>query len=256
LAPEEQFARASAKFFRYVDRNRSKSRKWSWRLAHAAFTLHPELREEGSLERYFVARLGRERGYRGAELTTFVEQAYQSGLAKFAIEAGMAAGPRQPSGIAECVTHPSADPIQQCSPGAEPLFPNTFHHHKLPVRSQRTVDSEGTGMIVNSSTQIRVIRALLGMSPRDFSARLGVCPASLTNWERGRTTPGPERRQVLAELCQENGLGFMPSGMPVPFAQYFAFKPGDFTGWDSPFSPKARCMRAPGGDDSTIPAGA
>ena len=47
------------------------------------------------MERYFVARLGRERGYRGAELTTFVEQAYQSGLAKFAIEAGMASGPRQ-----------------------------------------------------------------------------------------------------------------------------------------------------------------
>lgn len=55
----------------------------------------PELREEGSLERYFVARLGRERGYYGVELTTFVEQAYESGLAKFAIEAGMAAGPRQ-----------------------------------------------------------------------------------------------------------------------------------------------------------------
>ena len=96
LTPEEQFASAFAKFLCYVDRNHSKSRKWSRRLAHAALTLHPELREEGSLERYFVARLGRERGYRGAELTTFVEQAYKSGLAKFAIEAGMAAGPRQP----------------------------------------------------------------------------------------------------------------------------------------------------------------
>jgi hypothetical protein len=94
LTPEEQFARASAKFLCYVDRNHSKCRKWSRRLAHAALTLHPELREECSLERYFVARLGRQRGYRGAELTTFVEQAYKSGLAKFAIETGMAAGPR------------------------------------------------------------------------------------------------------------------------------------------------------------------
>jgi hypothetical protein len=99
LTPEGQFALASEKFSRYVDRNHSKCRKWSRRLAHAALTLHPELREEGSLERYFVARLGRERGYRGAELTTFVEQAYKSGLAKFAIESGMAAGPRQPSAI-------------------------------------------------------------------------------------------------------------------------------------------------------------
>ncbi len=98
LTPGEQLVRASAKFLCYIDRNHSKCRKWSRRLAHAALTLHPELREEGSLERYFVARLGRERGYRGDELTTFVDQAYESGAAKFAIEAGMAAGPRQPSG--------------------------------------------------------------------------------------------------------------------------------------------------------------
>jgi len=91
LTPEERFALASAKFFNHARLgNYGKCRKWSRRLAHAALTLHPELREDGSLERYFVARLGRERGYRGAELSAFVEQAYQSGLAKFAIEAGMA----------------------------------------------------------------------------------------------------------------------------------------------------------------------
>jgi hypothetical protein len=109
LPPEAKFALASAKFFCYAsagpynNKCRNKCRKWSRRLAHAALTLHPELREEGSLERYFVARLGRERGYYGAELTAFVEQAYKSGLAKFAIEAGMAAGPGQPNGIAKGV---------------------------------------------------------------------------------------------------------------------------------------------------------
>jgi hypothetical protein len=101
LAPGEQLALASEKFSRYIDRNHSKCRKWSRRLAHAALTLHPELREEGSLERYFVAKLGRERGYRGVELTAFVDQAYDCGLAKFAIEAGMADGPRQPSGLSQ-----------------------------------------------------------------------------------------------------------------------------------------------------------
>jgi hypothetical protein len=96
LTPDEQFALASVKFSRYANaRSRAKLKKWAHRLAHAVLMLHPELREEGSLERYFVARLGRERGYRGAELTTFVDQAYESGLAKFAIEAGMAAGPRR-----------------------------------------------------------------------------------------------------------------------------------------------------------------
>ena len=99
LTPEEQFAFASEKFSRYATGGpKSKRRKWARRLAHAALTLHPELREEGSLERYFVAKLGRERGHYGAELTAFVEQAYQSGLARFAVEAGMAAGPRQPNG--------------------------------------------------------------------------------------------------------------------------------------------------------------
>jgi hypothetical protein len=56
--------------------------------------------------------LGRERGYYGVELTAFVEQAYKSGLAKFAIEAGMAAGPRQSNDSAECVTHLNGAKIQ------------------------------------------------------------------------------------------------------------------------------------------------
>ena len=87
LTPEEQFALASGKFFHY-DRLGlcGKCRKWASRIVHAALTLHPELREDDSLERYFVAKLGRERGYRGVELTAFVDQAYRSGLAKLAIE--------------------------------------------------------------------------------------------------------------------------------------------------------------------------
>lgn len=91
LAPEEQFSLASEKFFRYARLcHYGKCRKWANRLTKAAFLLHPELRPEDSLERYFVAKLGRQQGHRGAELTTFVERAYETGLAKFAIEAGMA----------------------------------------------------------------------------------------------------------------------------------------------------------------------
>jgi hypothetical protein len=110
LTPEAQFALALEKFSRYTsaghykNKCRNKCRKWSRRLAHAALTLHPELREEGSLERYFVARLGRERGYRGVELTAFVDQAYESGLAKFAIEAGMASWPSPTAGA--CLSGP------------------------------------------------------------------------------------------------------------------------------------------------------
>jgi hypothetical protein len=119
LAPEEQFAVASEKFSRYASAGHynNKCRKWSRRLAHAALTLHPELREEDSLERYFVAKLGRERGYRGAELTTFVDQAYESGLAKFAIEVGMASGPRPTAGCSpSALTHLKAPRYSQSMP--------------------------------------------------------------------------------------------------------------------------------------------
>lgn len=57
-------------------------------------------------------------------------------------------------------------------------------------------------MIVNTSAQIRVIRALLGMSSKDFAARLDVCSGTLTAWERSRATPNGSARQELAALCQ------------------------------------------------------
>lgn len=79
-------------------------------------------------------------------------------------------------------------------------------------------------MIIPDSTRIRLIRALLGMSSKDFADRLGVCVASITNWERGRTAPGPVQRQELYKLCHENKLAFSPSGMPFPWPESEAFK--------------------------------
>ena len=64
-------------------------------------TLHPELREEGSLQRYFAAKLGRERDYRGVELR-LVDHAYESGVAKFTIK-----------GSAKCVTQLSEPQVQR-----------------------------------------------------------------------------------------------------------------------------------------------
>jgi transcriptional regulator with XRE-family HTH domain len=110
-------------------------------------------------------------------------------------------------------------------------------------------------MIVSSSTQIRVIRAFLGMDCKSFAARLGISTASLTNWERSRTTPAPQKSEMLAELCAQNGIGLLPSGMPVPFAEFFTFKPGQFSGWDSSFSPTDECVRAPEDDESMASSG-
>lgn len=57
----------------------AKIKKWTAFTAHAVFEMHPELREDGSLPRYFVAKAGRKQGIYGAALTEFVESKYQDG---------------------------------------------------------------------------------------------------------------------------------------------------------------------------------
>lgn len=69
---------------------------------------------------------------------------------------------------------------------------------------------------VDDATRIRVIRALVGMTSRDFAAKMGVSCASVTSWEKGRCTPQREKRMELATFCQKAGIAFMPSGCPVP----------------------------------------
>lgn len=83
-------------------------------------------------------------------------------------------------------------------------------------------------MTIDDSVRIRVIRALLGMDSQSFAKRLGVCPATQTNWEKGRTTPSADKRQELYQLCEENGIGFLPSGFPVPVASLLMFKLEEF----------------------------
>lgn len=53
--------------------------KWAGMAAHAIFEAHPELREENSLVRYFVAKEGRKQGIYGSKLTEFVDQEFDSG---------------------------------------------------------------------------------------------------------------------------------------------------------------------------------
>ena len=71
-------------------------------------------------------------------------------------------------------------------------------------------------MIVSEAVRIRLIRALLGMDSKSFAARLGVCAASLTNWEKGRSAPTKTRREELARLCEAHKICFSPEGYPFP----------------------------------------
>jgi DNA-binding transcriptional regulator YiaG len=79
-------------------------------------------------------------------------------------------------------------------------------------------------MTINDSTRIRVIRALIGMSSKDFAERIGVSSWTMTAYERGRSAPQGKKRDELAKLCQEHGLAFLPSGMPVSFSDCLLFK--------------------------------
>lgn len=71
-------------------------------------------------------------------------------------------------------------------------------------------------MQVQESVRIRLIRALLGMESKSFGARIGVCPATVTNYERGRSTPTEKTRETLQTLCEVHGIWFTPEGYPLP----------------------------------------
>jgi len=70
--------------------------------------------------------------------------------------------------------------------------------------------------MVDDARRIRVIRALLGLTSREFASRVGVTPGVITGWEKGRFTPQRKSRIALAEMCQKAQIMFLPSGMPVP----------------------------------------
>ena len=79
LPAEDRLIKATGRMLDHILRPRVAGRQrrhlesWTKEAAHAAFDLHPELREDGSLARYFVAKVGRKKGLRGRSLTDFVE---------------------------------------------------------------------------------------------------------------------------------------------------------------------------------------
>lgn len=71
--------------------------------------------------------------------------------------------------------------------------------------------------LIDDATRIRVIRVLVRMSAAEFGKRLGVRGQTVTDWEHGRYEPRPVTRQKMWDLCNERGIAFLPSGMPVPY---------------------------------------
>jgi len=86
IPAEERIEQASAKALDHINRKhylnsrqRGHAKEWTVEAAHAVFELHPELREEGSMLRYFVAKSGRAQGIYGKALTEYIENEYQQG---------------------------------------------------------------------------------------------------------------------------------------------------------------------------------
>jgi len=71
-------------------------------------------------------------------------------------------------------------------------------------------------MVIDDAFQVRIVRAMLGMGVGKFAQTMGVCAASVTGWEHGRSFPQRANRQRFNELCREQGIAFLRSGMPVP----------------------------------------
>ena len=85
-------------------------------------------------------------------------------------------------------------------------------------------------MTISDATRIRVIRAMLGMTSAEFAKRLNVCAGTMTAWERGRSSPQGENKKLLAELCQEFGIGFSPTGFPFPASDCVVFRQENHNG--------------------------
>lgn len=56
--------------------------------------------------------------------------------------------------------------------------------------------------VVVPKTDVRAVRRKLRMSQSQFAAKFGFQPATLKNWEQGRTTPDGPARVLLAVIAR------------------------------------------------------
>src|SRR5437016_2545390 len=52
------------------------------------------------------------------------------------------------------------------------------------------------------TTDVRAVRRRLGLSQSEFAAKFGFQPATLRNWEQGRTRPDGPARVLLAVIAR------------------------------------------------------
>jgi hypothetical protein len=76
----------------------------------------------------------------------------------------------------------------------------------LPSRTRLKKLADLTGVLVSefignhTGEKIKAIRLRLGMTTKDFGALLGATDSNVSSWEKGRTSPNPERLLTIAKL--------------------------------------------------------
>ena len=73
--------------------------------------------------------------------------------------------------------------------------------------------------MVSDAMRIRVIRAILDVSKKEFAEQMEVNVNTVRNWEDGSNIPQRKPRARLAEICEQNHITLRSDGFPVPVSE-------------------------------------
>jgi DNA-binding XRE family transcriptional regulator len=79
-------------------------------------------------------------------------------------------------------------------------------------------------MVIDDALRLRVIKAFLGLRAPEMARSIGAHYVTYLEWEKGKQSPSGKYREAISALCRKHGIGFTPSGFPVPMADVFMFR--------------------------------
>lgn len=69
--------------------------------------------------------------------------------------------------------------------------------------------------MVSTAKTIQMGRILLDLSQGALAEKMGVTPATVSQWENGHAEPRHATMRRFLILCEQGGIGFTAIGMPV-----------------------------------------
>ena len=74
--------------------------------------------------------------------------------------------------------------------------------------------------MISEKQRIKILCSILDVEYQGLAERLGVTRQTVYTWTMGNRTLSPTTRRKLNELCEKEGIAFLPSGMPVKLEDY------------------------------------